>query len=76
MAVAAERGVMVAVEGSCQLPVAAHAERRGSELLLRALLAEPDGTRLRRRELSMPWPADEREARRAGLELGRELKLS
>jgi hydroxymethylbilane synthase len=74
IAVAAERGVMVAVEGSCQLPVAAHAERRGSALLLRALLAEPDGSRVRRKQVSLSWPSSELEARQAGLELGRELK--
>ena len=37
LAVAAERGVMKAVEGDCQTPVAAYAVRRAGELWLRAL---------------------------------------
>lgn len=76
IAVAAERGVMQAVEGSCQLPVAAYALREGDELWLRALLAEPDGTRLRRREGRIAYPQDEAEARRFGVELGLELRAS
>lgn len=74
IAVAAERGVMTAVEGSCQMPVAAFAERSGERLHLRAMLAEPDGTNLRKRELAIAWPREPNEAERAGLELGRELK--
>lgn len=76
IAVAAERGVMQAVEGSCQLPVAAYALRDGSELWLRALLAEPDGTRLRRREGRVAFPRDEAEAARFGVELGSALRAS
>ena len=37
--VAAERAVMAAVEGSCRLPVAAHATREGDRLRIRGLLA-------------------------------------
>ena len=43
IAVLAERGVMRAVEGNCQTPVAAYALRQAGEIWLRALLAEPDG---------------------------------
>jgi hydroxymethylbilane synthase len=74
IAVTAERGVMRAVEGSCQTPVAAYGVRRGADLWLRGLLAEPDGTALRRAELSRPWPEAEAEAESLGLELGRKLK--
>jgi hydroxymethylbilane synthase len=74
LAVSAERGVMLAVEGSCQTPVAAYALRDGSELWLRALLAEPDGSRLRRAEQRHPWPATAAEAHRFGVELGARLK--
>jgi len=74
IAVAAERGVMVAVEGSCQIPVAAYARRDREKLRLSAFLAESDGTRPRRRELVVAYPSDEREAERIGLELGRELR--
>lgn len=73
VAVAAERGVMVAVEGSCQVPVAAHAVRDGAELWLRAFLAEPDGSRVRRDEARAPW-SGEHEAHELGLEVGRRLR--
>jgi len=55
IAVLAERGVMRAVEGNCQTPVAAYAVREGSQIWLRALLAEPDGSNLRQNELRAPW---------------------
>ncbi|WP_437816673.1 hydroxymethylbilane synthase [Sorangium sp. So ce1078] len=72
--VTAERAVMAAVEGSCRTPVAAYAVRDGGALWLRALLAEPDGSRLRRAERRLPWPGDVREAARLGEDLGAELK--
>jgi hydroxymethylbilane synthase len=71
---AAERGVLEAVEGNCQIPVAAHAQREGDELRLRALLAEPDGSRLRRRELRAPWPGSAESARTLGYKLGQALR--
>lgn len=74
LTVAAERGVMAAVEGSCQVPVAAYAVRQGDKLWLRGMLAEPDGTRLRRREVTVGWPSSESDAEQIGLELGRGLK--
>jgi hydroxymethylbilane synthase len=76
IAVAVERGVLSAVEGSCQIPVAAHARRVGSELDLQALLAEPDGSNLRRRRSRTSWPADEAAARRIGIEVGNQLRGS
>lgn len=76
IAVAAERGVMRAVEGSCQLPIAAFAVRAGQELWLRALLAEPDGSKLRRNEGRVAYPKDEAEAERFGFELGKALRAS
>ncbi|WP_433934696.1 hydroxymethylbilane synthase [Sorangium cellulosum] len=72
--VTAERAVMAAVEGSCRTPVAAYAVRDGDALWLRALLAEPDGSRLRRTERRVAWPGDLREAARLGEDLGAELK--
>lgn len=74
LAVAAERGVMSAVEGNCQTPVAAFARRDGSAMRLSAMLAEPDGTRLRTREITLEWPASATDAEHAGLELGRALR--
>jgi hydroxymethylbilane synthase len=76
LAVAAERGVMKAVEGDCQTPVAAYAVKSGGELWLRALLAEPDGSRLRRGERRLAWPRSEAEAAAVGRDLGAELKRS
>jgi hydroxymethylbilane synthase len=73
LCVAVERGVLAAVSGDCQTPVAAYAVRRGPELWLRGLLSEPDGSRLRRRELAAPWPATDAEADALGRRLGRDL---
>jgi hydroxymethylbilane synthase len=71
--VAAERGVMLAVDGNCQVPVGAYAERQADRMRLRALLSAPDGSNLRKRELELSWPSSADEAHRAGLELGRAL---
>jgi hydroxymethylbilane synthase len=72
--VAAERAVMAAVEGNCRMPVAAYALREGDALFLRGLLADADGTNLRRGERRAAFPADEREAERLGRDLGEELR--
>lgn len=74
IATASERGVLLAVDGSCQVPVAAHAEHLGDELRLRALLADPDGSNLRREELRCPWPETLQRAQEAGAALGRALR--
>jgi len=76
VAVAAERGVMLAVDGSCQVPVAAWARRQGERLLLDAMLAEPDGSRLRRIHEEQAWGPSEAEAAAFGVELGRRLRSS
>ncbi|MBN1608869.1 MAG: hydroxymethylbilane synthase [Polyangiaceae bacterium] len=76
MRVASERGVLQAVGGSCQLPVAAHATFDAGELYLRAMLAEPDGSRLRKRETRGPWPKSESDAWAMGTALGAELVRS
>ncbi|MFO0762969.1 MAG: hydroxymethylbilane synthase [Byssovorax sp.] len=74
LCVAAERAVMAAVDGNCHLPVAAHAVREGDTLRLRGLLADPDGSNLRRGERSMAWPSNEKDAEALGRDLGAELK--
>ncbi len=74
VSVAAERAVMLAVDGSCRLPVAAFAVREGGEMYLRALLADPDGSNLRRGERRAAWPKDEGAAAALGRDLGAELK--
>ena len=71
--VAAERGVMLALEGDCKTPLAAHAVRVGDDLELSAFVAEPDGTRFRRASDRTPWPSSDDEAARFGQELGRRL---
>ncbi len=72
--VAAERAVMAAVDGNCHLPVAAHALREGDSLHLRGLLADPDGSNVRRGERRMIWPRSAREAEQLGKDLGAQLK--
>lgn len=74
VAAAAERGVMTAVEGSCQVPLGGYAVREGDHLWLRAWLSEPDGGRYRLREGRWPWTEDLFEAQARGQELGAALK--
>lgn len=71
--VAAERGVMAALDGNCKTPLAAYATRRGDALWLRAFVAEPDGARLRSDSLEIAWSASPAEAEAAGRELGSRL---
>lgn len=71
--VAAERGVMAAVNGSCQVPVAAFALREGETLWLRGFLAEPDGSRPRFAEARSAWPTTIQAARERGEALGARL---
>jgi len=70
VAVTAERGVMAAVGGSCQVPLAAYAERDGDALSLRGFLADPEGRKVRRRALRGPWPSDVAAAEALGRALG------
>ena len=79
--VAAERGVMVALEGDCKTPLGAYGERRvlgsgGLELFLRAFICDPDGTNLRRAEDTVAWPASDDAARVIGESLGSKLKAA
>ncbi len=70
--VAAERAFMAAVGGNCQLPVAAYAVPQGGALWLRALVADADGSRIRRGERRCAF--DDEEAARAGRDLGQALR--
>ncbi len=74
--VTAERGVMRAVEGNCQTPVAAFALRDGEALYLRAFLADPDGGNARRAEVRQPFPKSAAEADGLGQRLGSQLKAA
>lgn len=69
-----ERAVLGAVEGDCRTPVAAYAEKLGDELRLRALLANPDGTHVRRQESSIAFGTDEAALAGWAHELGLRLK--
>lgn len=73
--VAAERGVMVAVEGSCQVPVAGYAVQRAGELWLRGFLAEADGSNPREQQVQVPWPKSASDAHQVGLALGAKLRV-
>lgn len=76
LAVTAERAALRALGGDCQLPVAAHAVREGSELHLRGFLAEANGENPRRAELRAPFPPSLDAAERLGLQLSRRLQPS
>lgn len=69
-----ERAVLGAVEGDCRTPVAAYAEKLGDELRLRALLANPDGTHVRRQESSIAFGTDQAALAGWAHELGLRLK--
>jgi hydroxymethylbilane synthase len=71
--VAAERGVMIALEGDCKTPLGAFAVKEGHQMVLRAFIAAPDGTNLRRGEEKSAWPATEEEAAKLGMALGKKL---
>lgn len=74
LAVACERGVMLAAEGSCQIPIAAHARIVGDRMILRAMLADPDGQNPRFEEREAPCPDTEPHAHQLGLEVGQLLR--
>jgi hydroxymethylbilane synthase len=65
----AERGFLARIEGGCQVPIAGHATVEGGEVVLRALVASLDGTRVIRAERSGPFA----EARRMGAAVAEEL---
>ena len=72
--VAAERALMAAVGGSCQLPVAAYCDKHEDQLRLRGMLADADGSNARYGERTIPCTDDRDEAARVGQDLGQELR--
>lgn len=73
LAVAAERGALEALEGSCRTAVGAHARIEGKRLLLTVEALTPDGAMRWRKEgfLDLAGPGDaDGPARALGLELG------
>jgi hydroxymethylbilane synthase len=68
-AVAAERGLLRALGGSCQIPIAGRAECNGSTLMITGLVANLDGTRVLREQLTGSVERPEE----LGVELGQKL---
>ncbi|WP_374446300.1 hydroxymethylbilane synthase [Stella sp.] len=70
-AVAAERALLAALDGSCRTPIAALAELDGAGgITLRGLVATPDGARV----VAGDWSAAAADAARLGQEAGSELR--
>ncbi|HLK50858.1 MAG TPA: hydroxymethylbilane synthase [Bryobacteraceae bacterium] len=68
-AVIAERGVLAALGGGCQVPIGAYATVNSATLRIAAVVASPDGTELVRGESQGPIA----DAARIGAELGADL---
>lgn len=71
--VEAERAFMRAVDGSCHLPVAGYCILDEKKLSLRALLANGDGSNVRRAESSVSRPSSTFEACQVARDLGARL---
>ena len=67
--VRAERAFLKELEGGCQVPIAGHACLEGEDLVLNGMVAELDGARLIRDEIS----GDKERAEEMGMELARRL---
>ena len=52
IAVTAERAFLAVFGGGCQVPIGAHATINRSEIHLRAFVSDPDGSHVRRGELT------------------------
>ncbi|HEX5378065.1 MAG TPA: hydroxymethylbilane synthase [Phenylobacterium sp.] len=75
VAVAAERGALLALEGSCKTAIGAHARISGQELTLTVEALSPDGRhRFRREGVAVLGAEPEAAARALGLSLGREIQ--
>jgi hydroxymethylbilane synthase len=69
--VAAERGLLAALDGSCRTPIAGHAVLAGEDLHLRALVLRPDGSEMLETERRGPAAETAALGRDAGQELRR-----
>lgn len=74
VAVAAERGALEALEGSCRTALGAYARAEGDELLLIVEALTPDGGERWRREGRVPLANGEAGARALGLGLGHAIR--
>lgn len=52
LAVRAERAYLRRLEGGCQVPIGAFGEVTGDQIFLRGIVADPEGTRLFRKDMS------------------------
>ena len=68
-AVIAERGVLAALGGGCQVPIGAHAIAADGRVRVQAVVASPDGSELVRAESEGPAGEAEAVGRRLGAEL-------
>ena len=74
LCVAVERGVMAAVDGSCQLPIGAYARLENGGIRVSAFYA-PDAEHAGvKSDGNFPLPTDEIQAKELGLQIGSELK--
>ena len=69
LAVAAERGVLAALGGGCQVPIGAHAKVAAGRVIVHAIVASPDGAKL----IRASGEGLASEAARIGAALGAEL---
>ena len=76
LAVAAERGAMLALEGSCRTAVGAFAHIEGETLHLSTEMLSPDGRSRWTRSGTLPATATEAQARALGLDLGQQVKAA
>ena len=74
LAVAAERGAMAALEGSCRTAIGAHALLEGDDLLLVVEALSPDGVHRFRGEGRVTASAGATAAAALGLDLGRRIQ--
>ena len=68
--VAAERGVMVALEGDCKTPLGAYAIRDGDDIRVRAFVTTPEGKDRRAADERFAWPGTDAEAAEIGAKVG------
>ncbi|WP_292052709.1 MULTISPECIES: hydroxymethylbilane synthase [unclassified Brevundimonas] len=76
LAVAAERGAMLALEGSCRTAIGAYAHIQQDRLFVATEMLSPDGRSRWTRSESLPASATEAEARALGLDLGHQVKTA
>ena len=76
LAVAAERGAMLALEGSCRTAVGAFAHINGEEMIVSTELLSPDGQSRWTRTGSVSASCSHDQARALGFELGQQVKAA